>query len=201
MLYYYETGIFCEKVPCEKAGRRRFFMKTITGLLERLDYRVIDGSLDGEISALVYDSRKVTEGCMFVCIKGAAYDSHEHTEEIAAAGARVIVAERPVKVPEGVTLVLVDDSRYALALLSAAWFDYPAEKMKVIGITGTKGKTTTTFMVKGILEHAGYKVGLMGTIEIIIGEEHIPACNTTPESYLIQEYFARMVVIYIAYSN
>ena len=112
-------------------------MKTITGLLERLDYRVIDGSLDGEISALVYDSRKVTEGCMFVCIKGAAYDSHEHTEEIAAAGARVIVAERPVKVPEGVTLVLVDDSRYALALLSAAWFDYPAEKMKVIGITGT----------------------------------------------------------------
>lgn len=62
-------------------------MKTITGLLERLDYRVIDGSLDGEISALVYDSRKVTEGCMFVCIKGAAYDSHEHTEEIAAAGA------------------------------------------------------------------------------------------------------------------
>ena len=168
-------------------------MKTITGLLERLDYRVIDGSLDGEISALVYDSRKVTEGCMFVCIKGAAYDSHEHTEEIAAAGARVIVAERPVKVPEGVTLVLVDDSRYALALLSAAWFDYPAEKMKVIGITGTKGKTTTTFMVKGILEHAGYKVGLMGTIEIIIGEEHIPACNTTPESYFIQEYFARMV--------
>ena len=168
-------------------------MKTITGLLERLDYRVIDGSLDGEISALVYDSRKVTEGCMFVCIKGAAYDSHEHTEEIAAAGARVIVAERPVKVPEGVTLVLVDDSRYALALLSAAWFDYPAEKMKVIGITGTKGKTTTTFMVKGILEHAGYKVGLMGTIEIIIGEEHIPACNTTPESYDLHRYFAKMV--------
>ncbi len=84
-----------------------------------------------------------------------------------------------MKVPEGVTLVLVDDSRYALALLSAAWFDYPAEKIEVIGITGTKGKTTTTFMVKGILEHAGYKVGLMGTIEIIIGEEHIPACKTT----------------------
>ena len=168
-------------------------MKTITGLLEKLNYRVIDGALDGEVSALVYDSRKVTKDCMFVCIKGAVYDSHEHTEEIAAAGAKVIVAERPVKVPEGVTLVLVDDSRYALALLSAAWFDYPAEKMKVIGITGTKGKTTTTFMVKGILEHAGYKVGLMGTIETIIGEKHIPACNTTPESYLIQEYFAQMV--------
>ena len=101
-------------------------MKTITGLLEKLNYRVIDGALDGEVSALVYDSRKVTKDCMFVCIKGAVYDSHEHTEAIAAAGAKVIVAERPVKVPEDVTLVLVDDSRCALALLSAAWFDYPA---------------------------------------------------------------------------
>lgn len=105
----------------------------------------------------------------------------------------MIVAERKVIVPEGVTLLLVPDTRYALAMLSAAYFDYPAEKMKVIGITGTKGKTTTTFMVKGILEHAGYKVGLIGTIETIIGERHIPASNTTPESYLIQEYFAEMV--------
>ena len=168
-------------------------MKTITGLLEKLNYRVIDGALDGEVSALVYDSRKVTKDCMFVCIKGAAYDSHEHTEEIASAGAKVIVAERPVKVPEGVTLVLVDDSRYALALLSAAWFDYPAEKMKVIGITGTKGKTTTTYMIRSILESAGHKVGLIGTIEAIIGEEHIPAANTTPESYTVQSYFDRMV--------
>lgn len=168
-------------------------MKNVRDLLERFDYQLIQGSLDGEISALVYDSRKVTEDCMFVCIKGAVYDSHEHVEEIAAAGAKVIVAERKVKVPEGVTLLLVPDTRYALAMLSAAYFDYPAEKMKVIGITGTKGKTTTTFMVKGILEHAGYKVGLIGTIETIIGERHIPASNTTPESYLIQEYFAEMV--------
>ena len=102
------------------------------------------------------------------------------------------MAERPVAVPDQVTLILVEDTRYALALLSAAWFDHPADKMKVIGVTGTKGKTTTTYMVKGILEHAGYKVGLIGTIEIIIGEEHIPASHTTPESWQIQEYFARM---------
>ena len=133
-------------------------MKNIAGLLQELKYTVIDGKPEGEISELVYDSRKVTKDCMFVCIKGAAYDSHDHTEEIARAGAKVIVAERPVKVPEGVTLVLVEDSRYALSMLSAAYFDHPAQKMKVIGITGTKGKTTTTFMVKGILEHAGYKV-------------------------------------------
>lgn len=168
-------------------------MKTAKILLERLDYQIINGTLDGEISELVYDSRKVTEGCMFVCIKGAAYDSHEHVTEIAEKGAKVIVAERKVEVPEGVALVQVPDTRYALSLISAAYFDYPAEKMKVIGITGTKGKTTTTFMVKGILEHAGYKVGLIGTIETIIGDTHIPANNTTPESYLIQEYFAQMV--------
>lgn len=168
-------------------------MKKITDLLERLDYQVINGTLEGEISALVYDSRKVTTDCMFVCIRGAVYDSHEHVDEVVEKGAKVIVAQTEVPVPEHVTLVLVQDTRYALSLLSAAWFDYPAEKLKVIGITGTKGKTTTTFMVKGILEHAGYNVGLIGTIEEIIGEKHIPANNTTPESYLIQEYFAQMV--------
>ncbi len=168
-------------------------MKSVSGLLEKLDYQIIHGTTEGEITALVYDSRKVTKDCMFVCIKGAAYDSHEHVEEITAKGASVIMAEREVEVPAGVTLILVSDTRYALSLLSAAYFDHPAEKLKVIGITGTKGKTTTTFMVKGILEHAGYRVGLIGTIETIIGEKHIPANNTTPESYLIQEYFAQMV--------
>lgn len=168
-------------------------MRSISGLLENLDHQMIKGPEEGEVTALVYDSRKVTEGCMFVCIKGAVYDSHEHVEEIVAKGARVIVAEREVKVPEDTALVLVPDTRYALALLSAAYFDHPADQMKIIGITGTKGKTTTTFMIKGILEHAGYKVGLIGTIETIIGEKHIPANNTTPESYLVQEYFAQMV--------
>ena len=168
-------------------------MKSVSGLLKNLDYQIIKGTREGEITALVYDSRRVTKDCMFVRIKGAVYDSHEHVEEITAKGARVIVAEREVEVPEGVTLVLVADTRYALSLLSAAYFDHPADRLKVIGITGTKGKTTTTFMIKGILEHAGYRVGLIGTIETIIGETHIPANNTTPESYLVQEYFAQMV--------
>ncbi len=120
-------------------------MKSVSGLLENLDYQIIKGTREGEITALVYDSRRVTKDCMFVCIKGAVYDSHEHVEEITAKGARVIVAEREVEVPEGVTLVLVADTRYALSLLSAAYFDHPADRLKVIGITGTKGKTTTTF--------------------------------------------------------
>ena len=91
------------------------------------------------------------------------------------------------------TVIKVPDSRYAMACISAAWFGHPAEKLKVIGITGTKGKTTTTYLVKSILENAGHKVGLIGTIEAIIGDKVIPAANTTPESYVVQQYFAEMV--------
>ena len=168
-------------------------MKQIIELLQSLDYELLQGTLEGEISELVYDTRKVTKDAMFVCIVGTAFDSHEKAEEVAAAGAKVIVVSKEVEVPEHVTVVKVADTRYALSLISAAYFDHPANTLKVIGITGTKGKTTTTFMIKSILENAGYKVGLIGTIETIIGDKHIPANNTTPESYIVQEYFAEML--------
>ena len=168
-------------------------MKQISLLVEKLDYELLQGSLEGEISELVYDTRKVTKDAMFVCIVGTAFDSHEKAAEVAAAGAKVIIVSKEVEVPEDVTVIKVADTRYALALISAAYFDYPANTLKVIGITGTKGKTTTTFMIKSILENAGYKVGLIGTIETIIGDKHIPANNTTPESYIVQEYFAEML--------
>ena len=168
-------------------------MKKISLLVEKLDYELLQGSLEGEISELVYDTRKVIKDAMFVCIVGTAFDSHEKAAEVAAAGAKVLIVSKEVTVPENVTVIKVADTRYALALISAAYFDYPANTLKVIGITGTKGKTTTTFMIKSILENAGYKVGLIGTIETIIGDKHIPANNTTPESYIVQEYFAEML--------
>ena len=168
-------------------------MKQISLLVQELEYELLQGSLDGEISKLVYDTRKVTKDAMFVCIVGTAFDSHEKAAEVAAAGAKVLVVSKEVDVPEDVIVIKVPDTRYALALISAAYFDYPAKTLKVIGITGTKGKTTTTFMIKSILENAGYKVGLIGTIETIIGDKHIPANNTTPESYIVQEYFAQML--------
>lgn len=168
-------------------------MKQIKELLQSLDYEVLQGTLEGEISELVYDTRKVTKDAMFVCIVGTAFDSHEKAAEVAAAGAKVLIVSKEVEVPEHVTVVKVSDTRYALSLISAAYFDHPANTLKVIGITGTKGKTTTTFMIKSILENAGYKVGLIGTIETIIGDKHIPANNTTPESYIVQEYFAEML--------
>ena len=162
-------------------------------LLERLDYEVVQGSDEIEITTLINDSRKVENGSAFVCISGAVSDGHKFIPDVAAKGAAAVIVEREAEAPENVTVIRVKDTRYALALMSAAYFGYPAEKLKVIGITGTKGKTTTTYMIKSILDSVGYNVGLIGTIEAIIGDKRIPAANTTPESYTIQQYFAQMV--------
>ena len=168
-------------------------MMKLTQLLERLEYEVVQGSDDIAVSGLINDSRKVVDGSVFVCISGAVADGHAYVQEVADKGASAVIVEKEVDAPAGLTVIRVADTRYALALMSAAYFGYPAEKLKVIGITGTKGKTTTTYMVKSILEGVGHKVGLIGTIEAIIGDKTIPANNTTPESYTIQDYFAQMV--------
>lgn len=162
-------------------------------LLERLEYEVVQGSDETEVSSLINDSRKVEAKAVFVCISGAVVDGHDFVPDVAARGAAALIVEKPVKAPADVTVIQVKDTRYALALMSAAYFGYPADKLKIIGITGTKGKTTTTYMVKSILEDVGHKVGLIGTIEAIIGDRHIPAANTTPESFTIHQYFAQMV--------
>ncbi|WP_289301431.1 UDP-N-acetylmuramoyl-L-alanyl-D-glutamate--2,6-diaminopimelate ligase [Sporofaciens musculi] len=165
----------------------------LTQLLEHLEYEVIKGNHEIEVTELINDSRKVTPGCVFVCISGAVSDGHEYAGEVGAKGAKALITEKEVEALEDVTVIRVKDTRYALALMSAAYFGYPADKLKIIGITGTKGKTTTTYMVKSILEGVGHKVGLIGTIEAIIGDKSIPANNTTPESYTIHQYFAEMV--------
>lgn len=165
----------------------------LTALLERLQYEVVQGTKEIEITELTNDSRKVTKGSVFVCISGAVSDGHQYILDVAKKGAAAVIVERDVEAPEHLTVIRVEDTRYALALASAAYFGYPAEQLKVIGITGTKGKTTTTYMVKSILEGVGHKVGLIGTIEAIIGDEVIPAVNTTPESFTIHQYFRKMV--------
>ena len=162
-------------------------------LLERLEYEVVQGSDQTEVTTLVNDSRKVEKGSVFVCISGAVSDGHRFAPDVAEKGAAALVVEKEVDVPADVTVIRVPDTRYALALMSAAYFGYPAEKLKIIGITGTKGKTTTTYMIRSILEGVGHKVGLIGTIEAIIGDRKIPAANTTPESFTIHQYFAEMV--------
>lgn len=169
-------------------------MKPLKILLENLNFACERGSLDRRVSAVVYDSRKVSEGCLFLCIEGANFDGHTAAAEAVSKGAGVLVIAKEIQLPADadVTVIRVDNTRYAMAFIAAAWFDHPAEKMTTVGITGTKGKTTTTYLVKSILENAGRKVGLVGTIETVIGEEHIHALNTTPESYILQEYLSRM---------
>ena len=169
-------------------------------LLEFLTYEIIRPSgaepLDREITSVEMDSRKVSEGCLFVCIKGAVFDAHSVAADVAKAGASVLVIQDDIdldQIPEDTTVIKTENTRYALACISAAWFGHPARELTTIGITGTKGKTTTTYMVKSILEKTGHKVGLIGTIEAIVGDKTYPAPNTTPESYTIQKYFREMV--------
>ena len=169
-------------------------LKSLKSLLARISYECVQGTLDREVTDIIYDSRKVTKDCLFVCIKGAVVDGHKFAAQAVEAGASVLLVQEEVALPEAadVTVIRVEDTRYAMAFISAAYFDNPAEQMQIIGITGTKGKTTSTYLVKSILEQAGRKVGLIGTIEIIIGDTHIHADHTTPESYLVQKYFRQM---------
>ena len=170
--------------------------KKLAELLEHLEYELVQGTLDREIPAVIYDSRKVVPGCLFLCIGGANFDGHDFAAQVAEQGAGVLVVQKDVELPENVdvTVVKVADTRYAMAFISAAWFGHPAEKLKVIGITGTKGKTTTTYMIKEILEKAGHKVGLIGTIATYINGRMVSeSSRTTPESIELQKTFAQMV--------
>lgn len=167
-------------------------------LLSKFEYELLCGALDKKITTLVYDSRKVEKDSVFVCIAGAVSDGHTYIQQTIDKGVCAVVVEKDIDVKEyvnceNVTFIKTKDTRFALACMSADYFGNPAKKLKTIGITGTKGKTTTTYMIKSMLDMAGYKTGLIGTIETIIGDEHIPSKNTTPESYTVQESFAKMV--------
>ena len=165
----------------------------LSKLLERMEYECVQGSIDIPVSHLLYDSRKACPDGVFVCISGAVMDGHKFIPDVVLKGVTAVIVEKDVQAPENVTVIRVENTRVALAYMSAAYSDYPAEQLKTIGITGTKGKTTTTYMVRSILENSGFKTGLIGTIETIIGGKVIKANNTTPESYLVQQYFREMV--------
>lgn len=166
-------------------------------LIEKLDYEVRQGDVSVEIEGLTSDSRKVVNHGVFVAIVGAKSDGHYYLKNVIEKNAAAVIVQRGSKLPEdiseNVTVIVTDNTRLALAYTAAAYYGYPAKKLFTIGITGTKGKTTTTYMIKNVLEACGIKTGLIGTIETIIGDESIPASNTTPESIKIHETFAKMV--------
>lgn len=191
----------------------------LRNLLQEVEYTCLQGKEDKTVQGLVYDSRQDCLGRVFFCMQGFRRDGHAFAAEAVKKGASVLVVEREIRrhealaepenrdsqtesgstgfskvqeLPENITLLMVKDARKALAQMSAAWFSHPAGELFTIGITGTKGKTTTAYMVYRILTEAGLKAGLIGTIETIVGDRAVPAQNTTPESYLIQKTFREM---------
>ena len=150
-----------------------------------------------DVCELVYDTRKMGPGCAFVCLRGATLDGHDYADKAVEMGAAAIIAEEPLDV--AVPVVVTENTRQALALISANFFGHPAKEVKVIGLTGTKGKTTTAAMLQSILTAAGYKVGVIGTLGVQIGGETYPTSNTTPESYEIEKNLRRMADAGCAY--
>ncbi|MBQ7288482.1 MAG: UDP-N-acetylmuramoyl-L-alanyl-D-glutamate--2,6-diaminopimelate ligase [Clostridia bacterium] len=145
---------------------------------------------DMDICGITDDSRKVEPGCVFVCIDGAAVDGHRFAEEALKKGAAIIVCQRDLGLPNQIVL---QDTRTVYAEMCAKWFDYPSKRLKILGVTGTNGKTSVSYMLKAILEEAGHKVGLIGTIQNMIGDEVLSSKNTTPGPYQLNELFSQML--------
>lgn len=164
----------------------------LTDVLQ-FDYELVQGDLQVDIEDIVYNSKQVKTGCLFIAVKGARFDAHDVLAEVAKDGARAILIEHDCALPSDVTVIKVKSSRKALAKVSAAFFCQPIQKMISIAVTGTKGKTTTAHMIKTILEEAGKKVGMIGTNGIVIGDKKVPSLNTTPESFELHRFFQEMV--------
>ena len=162
-------------------------------LLTRINYTLVSGDTDIEITDVVYDSRKIIKDCVFVCISGSAFDGHDFAQDAVKNGAAAIVVSRDDISAEGAAVIRVDDTRKALAFMSAEYFENPADTLTTIGITGTKGKTTTAAMIRSILEKGGIRTGIIGTLGILYGDKTIKTANTTPESYEIQKALRDMI--------
>lgn len=162
--------------------------KQMTALLKLLPQAKVYGSTDKTITDITADSRAVQAGSLFICLKGATVDGHKFLEMAAAKGAvAALVEDVPEKIPTGMTMVQVEDTRAAMEITAPFFYDYPGKAMRMIGVTGTNGKTTTTNIIRMILRKAGYKVGLIGTINIMIEDEVTVSHNTTPDVVDLQK--------------
>ena len=169
-----------------------FYLK-LKNILTDIEYRLIQGSIDIEISGIEFDSREIKPNNVFVAIKGFTSDGHDYIDKAIQNGATCIIVEKEVKIDKGITIIQVDSSRKVLPYISANFYNHPQDKLKKIGITGTKGKTTTAFMIRKLLRDAGKKVGMVGTLGVFIEDEHFKNGRTTPESLYLQRYMSQMV--------
>jgi UDP-N-acetylmuramoyl-L-alanyl-D-glutamate--2,6-diaminopimelate ligase len=165
----------------------------LTEIVETVKPLAIEGPVDREITGITYDSRRVMPGHLFVAVRGARTDGHRFVEAAIERGATAVLLERECGLSPRATRIKVADTRRTMALASARFYNHPSQQLKVVGVTGTNGKTTTAFMVKAIMEQAGIATGLLGTVQYEIGERVIPASRTTPESVEIQEMMSHMV--------
>lgn len=165
----------------------------LKALLNGIDYKLVQGQENIEIEGLNYNSREIKDNHVFFCVKGFKTDGHVYVGSAVNNGSKVIVCEDLIDVDESITVIKVEDCRKALALAGSNYYDNPCEKLKLIGITGTNGKTTSAFMMKKVLEEAGFKVGLIGTVANYIGDKMIKTERTTPESLELHKLFNDMV--------
>ena len=162
-------------------------------LVQHLPGATVEGPLDREVAGLTFDSRRVTPGMAFFAVPGQNSDGHEFITSAIERGATAVICERPQMISARATRIKVPDVREAMACAARAFYQHPSAKLRVIGVTGTNGKTTVAFMIKAILEAAGLKTGLMGTVRYEIGDRVIPAARTTPESPEVQQLMAQML--------
>lgn len=165
----------------------------LSQVLYGINYEIINGKIDIEINNIEYDSRKIKNGDLFVCIKGFNTDGHKYANIAYNNGAAVIVCEETSLIPSDVACIKVDNSRKALAIMAANYYNHPEKKLKLIGVTGTNGKTTSTFMIRSVLNDAGFQTGIIGTIANYIGDIKLDTSRTTPESLELFSLFSEMV--------
>jgi len=162
-------------------------------IIENVPALAVEGSLDRDITGITYDSRRVMPGNLFVAVRGTHTDGHRFVNMAIDRGAAAVVLEEDASLSPRATRIKVRDARRTMALAADRFYHHPSQGLKVVGVTGTNGKTTTAFMVKSILEAAGVKAGLLGTVQYEIGSRIIPASRTTPESVEIQDMFSQML--------
>ena len=166
--------------------------------LKGIDYKVLSGTDEAEVSDVIFDSRNDVAGAVFVCIRGSKIDSHDFIPEVIAKGCSCLVVEKdlnelPVRDIDNINIIYTSDARSTLAILCCRRFNTPSERLRMIGITGTKGKTSSSYMLKKLMEMSGHRTGVLGTNGCVIGDEHFGTLNTTPDSYEINYYLNKML--------
>ena len=162
-------------------------MKRVEEIVKVVSPTKVEGPLTSLVSHITADSRTVQEGSLFICLVGATVDAHNFVDKAVEDGAVAIIASKPVTVPDHVAVLYVDDTRQALQDAVPFFYDYPASKMRMIGVTGTNGKTTTTHIIGHMLRSQGYTVGIIGTVHILIDDQSYPIHNTTPDVADLQQ--------------